>query len=117
MPSRSRPDHPATDNPAPDPLPVLSEAADDLGLIYKPELIEIVGLCFVTIWGLVRQHRFPQPRVLAGKTCWLRGEIAQWLQALPRREYKQPDVVEEEREHPLAARRRRSGRQRREGTR
>jgi predicted DNA-binding transcriptional regulator AlpA len=101
----------ATDN-NPEPLPVLSEAADDLGLIFKPELIEAVGLSFTTIWGLIRQRKFPPPRELAGKTCWLRSELRCWQKNLPRREYKPIEAAEEEREHPLAARRRRSGRQR-----
>jgi predicted DNA-binding transcriptional regulator AlpA len=105
------PDQPATDNP--EPLAVLTEAADDLRVIYKPELLDIVGLSFVTIWELVRQNRFPAPRVIANRTCWLRGDLAQWLQALPKRHYKRINVAEE-REHPLAARRRRGGRQRRQ---
>jgi predicted DNA-binding transcriptional regulator AlpA len=103
----SRPNQPATD----ELLAVLAtEAADDLRLIFKPELLDIVGLSFVTIWELVRQGRFPAPRVIAGRTCWLRSELAQCLQALPKRHYKRIDLTEEKREHPLAARRRNGGR-------
>jgi predicted DNA-binding transcriptional regulator AlpA len=105
-PTRARPrsDTPAPDTPEPEPF--LTTAGGDLRLIFKPELLEIVGLSFVAIWGLIRRGEFPQPRVIAGKTCWLRGEIAQWLEALPKRHYKPAEIAEEERENPFARQRR-----------
>jgi predicted DNA-binding transcriptional regulator AlpA len=83
MPSSTRPrlrsDHPPSDHtpePAPRPLPLLNENDDPLRVVYKPEALALVGVSFPTLWSLVRRGLFPAPRVVAGRTAWLRHEIA-----------------------------------------
>ena len=66
-------------------------------LIYKPELLERVGLSYTTIWMMMRQGRFPRSRSVGGgesaggqnqKVAWLSDEVDAWLAELPVRRLK-----------------------------
>jgi prophage regulatory protein len=66
-------------------------------LIYKPELLERVGLSYTTIWTMMRQGRFPRSRSVGGgeseggqnqKVAWLSDEVDAWLTELPVRRLK-----------------------------
>jgi prophage regulatory protein len=108
---RRRSDHPASDDDAdpdpPDPplrpLPHLSENDDLLRLVFKPEVLKIVGLSFTTLWEMIGRGEFPMPRDVRGRTAWLRDEVATWIRNLPVKRYKAARV---RREHALAARHR-----------
>ena len=62
-------------------------------LIYKPELLDRVGLSYATVWTMMRQGRFPRSRVVGGKVAWFESEIETWITELPVRRLKgdQPD--------------------------
>ena len=90
--------------PEPAALPPLSDGNDDaMRLLYKPQVVELVGLSFVSLWEMIRRGQFPAPRQIGSRSAWLRGEIVAWLQALPKREYL---PAEAKRENRLAARHR-----------
>jgi predicted DNA-binding transcriptional regulator AlpA len=108
MPTSTRPR--LRSNPPPDhsdeperPLPVLNGGDDPLRLVFKPEVLKIVGLSFPTVWEMCGRGEFPMPRDVRGRTAWLRDEIATWIRNLPVKRYKAARV---RREHALAARHR-----------
>jgi predicted DNA-binding transcriptional regulator AlpA len=57
-------------------------------LIYKPELLDRVGLSYTTIWTMMREGRFPRSRVIGGKSAWVEREVAEHLASLPVRRLK-----------------------------
>ncbi len=57
-------------------------------LIYKPELLDRVGLSYCTIWTMMRDGRFPRSRVVGGKIAWYESDIDRWLEQLPVRRLK-----------------------------
>jgi predicted DNA-binding transcriptional regulator AlpA len=52
-------------------------------LMSKPEVIEITGHTYPTIWAWMRDGKFPRGREVAGKTYWFEHEIDDWLASLP----------------------------------
>ena len=57
-------------------------------LIFKPELLERVGLSYTTIWVMMREGRFPRSRVIGGKSAWVESEVDEHLSSLPVRRLK-----------------------------
>ncbi len=57
-------------------------------MIYRPELLRRIGLCYPTVWRMMREGKFPRGRVVGGKTAWLESEIDNWIAALPERRLK-----------------------------
>jgi prophage regulatory protein len=58
-------------------------------LIFKPELLERVGLSYSTVWQLMRKNRFPRSvAVTDGRVAWREDEIEEWIEALPRQRLK-----------------------------
>src|SRR4051812_2134675 len=70
-----------------------SDTADPARLIGKPEVLDRVGVSFVTIWTWMRQDAFPRGRVVGGKTYWLESEINEWILSRPVRRLKGDDQV------------------------
>ena len=62
--------------------------ASSQALIFKPEILDITGLSYPTIWAMMRKGEFPRARVVGGKSAWLRTEIEAWLRDLPIRRLK-----------------------------
>jgi prophage regulatory protein len=62
-------------------------------LVYKPELLDRVGLSYSTVWNKMREGTFPRSRVVGGKSAWIEHEIEDWLRDLPIRRLK-GDIVE-----------------------
>lgn len=48
-------------------------------LIYKPELLDRVGLSYTTIWHMMRDGRFPRSRVIGGRSAWVEREVDEHL--------------------------------------
>jgi len=60
-----------------------------LRLLSKAEVLERVGgVTFVTLWGWMREGKFPAARSLGGKSVWVEAEVEAWIKTLPMREYK-----------------------------
>ena len=57
-------------------------------LIFRSELIETVGLSYVTIWSRMRAGTFPRGRDIGGRTAWLESEVASWIASRPIRRLK-----------------------------
>ena len=60
-------------------------------LIFRGELIDIVGVSYVTVWNQMRAGTFPRGRDLGGRTAWLESEVAAWIASRPIRRLKGDD--------------------------
>jgi predicted DNA-binding transcriptional regulator AlpA len=60
-------------------------------LIFRSELVETVGLSYVTIWSRMRAGTFPRGRDIGGRTAWIESEIAAWIASRPVRRLKGDD--------------------------
>ena len=50
------------------------------GLIDKKELLELVPICFKTLWSMMRDGDFPRGVFITkGKVAWFRGEVEKFL--------------------------------------
>jgi predicted DNA-binding transcriptional regulator AlpA len=67
---------------------------DELRLIFKPELLRLIGVSYSTLLGWMRAGKFPLARELGpggGRSCkiaWLESEVAAWLASRPQRKIK-----------------------------
>ena len=65
-----------------------ARAPPGIRLLDKPEVLEITGVTFPTIWAWMRRGEFPRSRIVGGKSMWLSTEVEAWLAALPVRKLK-----------------------------
>jgi predicted DNA-binding transcriptional regulator AlpA len=64
-------------------------------LIYKPELLRVVGASYSSIFAWMRAGKFPLAREIGpgGRSCkiaWLESEVIAWLANRPPRHMRQP---------------------------
>jgi predicted DNA-binding transcriptional regulator AlpA len=57
-------------------------------LISRSELINIVGVSYVTVWNWMRAGTFPRGRDIGGRTAWVESEVAAWIASRPIRRLK-----------------------------
>jgi predicted DNA-binding transcriptional regulator AlpA len=57
-------------------------------LLFKPEVLELTGLSFATIWNRMRDGEFPLARGTGGKVAWLQEDIDAWIRSRPVKQYK-----------------------------
>ena len=55
---------------------------------FKPEVLDRVGVSYVTIWQWMRTGTFPASREVGGKVAWLESDIDEWMLSRPLRNYK-----------------------------
>jgi prophage regulatory protein len=75
---------------------VITDAAptnptSEIRLLCKAEVLELTGLSFPTVWGMIRRGEFPAARTVGvggGRPYWLAQEISDWVSNLPIRAYK-----------------------------
>lgn len=72
-------------------------------LLSRPEILEITGVTFPTIWAWMRAGTFPRSRIVGGRSMWLSTEVEQWLAGLPVRRLKGDAEAEAEHDTPTAA--------------
>jgi predicted DNA-binding transcriptional regulator AlpA len=64
-------------------------------LIYKPELLAMVGASYGSIFDWMRRGKFPLAREIGpgGRSCkiaWVRSEVLEWLANRPQRQVRAP---------------------------
>ena len=57
-------------------------------LVFKPEVLDRVGVTFPALWQWMREGKFPVSREVGGKVAWLETEIDEWIMSRPLRRYK-----------------------------
>ena len=68
---------------------------DSIRLIYKPELLALVGVSYGSIFAWMRRGKFPLAREIgpggrSTRIAWIESEIMAWLAARPQRRMKAP---------------------------
>ena len=57
---------------------------DDDRILRIQEVLKLTGLCRTTLWRLVKDHKFPEPRKLGPRAIgWRSSEIHEWIRDLP----------------------------------
>jgi predicted DNA-binding transcriptional regulator AlpA len=52
-------------------------------LLNKKQVLERVGVSYVSIWKWMRDGKFPQSRLVGRQIFWLESEIAAWIANRP----------------------------------
>jgi predicted DNA-binding transcriptional regulator AlpA len=60
-------------------------------LMFKPEVVRLVGHSFPTIWKWMRAGNFPLSFVVGVKTAWRADEVNAWLSSRPRSKFKESE--------------------------
>jgi predicted DNA-binding transcriptional regulator AlpA len=73
-------------------------------LIFKPELLRLLGVSYASIFGWMRAGKFPLAREIGpgGRTtkiAWVRAEVEAWLAARPQRQLRPPPQGGPRRKH------------------
>jgi predicted DNA-binding transcriptional regulator AlpA len=50
----------------------------------KLDLLDRIGVSYVTIWKMMCKGTFPRSRAVGGKLVWLESEINEWIRSLPK---------------------------------
>lgn len=56
--------------------------------ITRGEVLDRVGVSFVTVWKWMRSDMFPRGREVGGRTMWIETEVERWIQSRPVRRLK-----------------------------
>ncbi len=49
-------------------------------MMKRKDVVELVGLCYTTIYNLEKRGKFPARRQLSpGRVAWVRSEVEYWL--------------------------------------
>jgi predicted DNA-binding transcriptional regulator AlpA len=62
-------------------------------LVFKPEVLDRVGVTYPSLWQWMREGRFPLSREVGGKIAWLESEIDKWIEERPQSKYKKAERV------------------------
>jgi predicted DNA-binding transcriptional regulator AlpA len=70
---------------------------DGIRLIFKPELLDLIGVSYGSIFSWMRVGKFPMSREIGPggrgtRIAWIESEILEWLAARPQRRMKPPPV-------------------------
>jgi predicted DNA-binding transcriptional regulator AlpA len=76
-----------------------SPPRDPIRLIFKPELLELIGVSYGSIFSWMRVGKFPMAREIGPggrgtRIAWVESEVLDWLAARPQRRMKPPLVKE-----------------------
>lgn len=53
-------------------------------LIRLPQVLELVGLGKTTIYALMKDDEFPQPRKVRNVSLWVESEVQSWIRSIAR---------------------------------
>ena len=56
--------------------------------VYRPEMLDMVGLSYATIWNLIRRGEFPASHEVDDQVAWFEDELAEWMETRPIRQLK-----------------------------
>jgi len=81
--------------------------APPIRLLGKPEILQITGVTFPTIWAWMRKNQFPRCYVIgrssSSKSVWRSDEVDQWLAGLSLRPLKGDAPFDQKVEEPEPA--------------
>jgi predicted DNA-binding transcriptional regulator AlpA len=82
-----------------------SNPAPSIRLIYKPELLRMIGASYGSIFSWMRKGQFPLAREIgpggrSTKIAWVESEVMEWLAKRPQRCVRQPTARSQPRGAP-----------------
>jgi len=92
-PPRTRNLNPPADLEKVAPLIDTTKRAQPSRFVFKPEVLDRVGVSYPTIWQWMRTGTFPASREVGGKVAWLESEIDDWMATRPLRKYKNAEAM------------------------
>jgi predicted DNA-binding transcriptional regulator AlpA len=60
--------------------------------VFRPEVLDRVGVSYVTLWQWMRAGTFPASRDVDGQVAWLESDIDEWMLSRPFRSYKSSEA-------------------------
>jgi prophage regulatory protein len=54
-----------------------------LRFLSKPDVLERVGVSYVSIWTWMRAGKFPRSVQIGGKVAWYQHEVEDWIASRP----------------------------------
>jgi predicted DNA-binding transcriptional regulator AlpA len=71
---------------------------DSIRLIYKPELLQLIGVSYGSIFAWMRTGKFPLAREIgpggrSTRIAWVEREILDWLAVRPKRHIRPPPIA------------------------
>jgi predicted DNA-binding transcriptional regulator AlpA len=65
---------------------------DNECFLTRKQVVKITGLCYPSIWQLMRTGDFPAARIISkNRVGWLKSSIVAWLRSRPLQVYKPPN--------------------------
>ena len=53
-------------------------------IMRRPEVLAATGLCYTSIYNMMKKGTFPKCKPLGGKAVgWIKSEVAAWIDNLP----------------------------------
>jgi predicted DNA-binding transcriptional regulator AlpA len=52
-------------------------------LVSKPEVLDRVGVSYVTLWGWMQLGKFPRARSVGREIFWIAKEVDDWILSRP----------------------------------
>ncbi len=73
---------------------IAERGGDIRRMIRKPELVDMLGVSYPTIWTWMRHGKFPRPVKVVSNSivAWYLDEIIDWQRSLERRDYKPKEL-------------------------
>ena len=60
---------------------MMDKTSERKRIIRKPELLNIIGLSYPTIWRMEKMGKFPKRMRLGSNSCgWLESEVNEWIE-------------------------------------
>jgi predicted DNA-binding transcriptional regulator AlpA len=71
---------------------------DSIRLLYKPELLKLVGVSYGSIFSWMRAGKFPLAREIgpggrSTRIAWIEQEVLDWLAARPQRRIRSKTIT------------------------
>ena len=54
--------------------------------VYRPEMLDKIGLSYATIWNLMRRGEFPASHEVDDQVAWYEDELLAWMKTRPVRQ-------------------------------
>jgi prophage regulatory protein len=63
-------------------LPNATARSSSERLIRLPEVLDMVGLGKTTVYAMMKDGEFPQPRKVRGLSVWVESEVQEWIKSI-----------------------------------
>jgi predicted DNA-binding transcriptional regulator AlpA len=68
-------------------------AKPPLVFLYKKQVLDRIPVSGPRLWNWSRTGKFPTPRFIGSRTVWVEAEVDAWMEAQPKRAYKDMEAA------------------------